>query len=75
MVRIQSQIVKVSYLKGKRLYHYKRQSLCIVKRFHSISAPFLQQDIEEDVTVQNGSLIITLTPKNRPAERIKAQAS
>jgi hypothetical protein len=53
------------YLNSKRLYHYSRQSVSIVKKFHSVSAPFLKQDLKQNVTVQNGSLVIVLTPKKR----------
>jgi len=74
MVRIQQRISKRPYLKSKRIYRYTRQSVSIVKRFHSVSAPFLKRDLEQNVKVQDGSLIIVLTPKTVPTERANAQA-
>jgi hypothetical protein len=65
MVRIQQRIAKRRYLNSKRIYHYNRQSVSIIKKFHPVSTPFLKQDLEQNVTVQNSSLKIMLTPKNR----------
>jgi len=74
MVRIQQRISKRPYLKSKLIYRYTRQSVSIVKRFHSVSAPFLKRDLEQNVKVQDGSLIIVLTPKTVPTERANTQA-
>jgi hypothetical protein len=49
----------------KGIYHYNRQNVCIVKVFHNLSSPFLKQELEEDVKVEKGSLVITLTPRHR----------
>jgi hypothetical protein len=75
MVRIQQRIAKRRYLNSKRIYHYSRQSVSIIKKFHPVSAPFLKQDLDENVTVQNSSLKIMLTPKKHPAQRPNARAS
>jgi hypothetical protein len=75
MVRIQKRIAKRRYLNSKRIYRYEREQVAILKKYHLTSEPFLEQDLEQNVTVQNGSLVIKLTPKKRPAERAKARAS
>ncbi len=56
----------------KGIYRYNRQNVCIAKVFHSLSNPFLKQELEEDVKVEKGSLVITLTPKTAP-RKIKIQ--
>jgi hypothetical protein len=68
MVRIHQRTAKRPYLNSKRLYHYSRQSVSIVKKFHTVSAPFLKLDLEQKVLAQNGSLVIVLTPKKHSAE-------
>jgi hypothetical protein len=63
MVRIQQRIAPRSYLKGKRIYNYERRNVSIIKRYHPVSDPFLKQELDEKVTVQEGALVIVLTPK------------
>jgi len=66
MVKIQRRTSQKPYPRGKRLYHYEREQLTIIKKYHSTSKPFRGQDLEEKVWVQNGSLMIKLTPKETP---------
>ena len=63
MVRIQQRIARKSYMRGKRVYHYDRRNVTIIRRFHSVSDAFLKLDLTETVTVQNGCLVIMLSPK------------
>ena len=62
MVKIQTRTAKKPYLHNKRVYNYEREHVTIIKKYHSATAPFLKQDLEEKVWVQNGSLMIKLTP-------------
>ncbi|MGE5638216.1 MAG: hypothetical protein ACM3WQ_05870 [Chloroflexota bacterium] len=66
MVKIQQQRVEKSYLNGKTIYHYNRRNICIIKKYHRISDAFLNQELNESVTIQNGALVITLTPRSEP---------
>ncbi len=63
MVRIQQRSARKPYMRGKRVYSYDRRNVTIIKKFHSISSPFLELELTETVTVQNGSLVIVLSPK------------
>jgi hypothetical protein len=63
MVKIQRRTSKKPYLNSKHIYNYEREQVTIIKKYHSTSKPFRGQDLEEEVWVQNGSLIIKLTPK------------
>jgi hypothetical protein len=66
MVKIQQRTAKKRYLNNKRVYNYGREHVTIIKKYQSATAPFLKQDLEEKVWVQNGSLMIKLTPKETP---------
>jgi hypothetical protein len=66
MVKIQRRTSKKPYLNNKNIYKYEREQVTIIKKYHSTSKPFRGQDLEEEVWVQNGSLIIKLTPKEPP---------
>ena len=63
MVRIQRRKAKKTYLNSKRVYSYEREQVTIIKKYHQTSKPFREQDLDETVWVQNGSLMIKLTPK------------
>jgi hypothetical protein len=63
MVRIQQRTARKLYMRGKRVYRYDRRNVAIIKKFHSISDPFLKQELTETVTVQKGSLVIVLSPR------------
>jgi len=62
MVRIQCRVSRKRYLRSKRIYEYERMSLHIPRNFHNKVKPFLEQDLDMDVTTKEGSLVITLTP-------------
>jgi hypothetical protein len=74
MVKIQQRIAPRPYMKNKRVYNYERRNVSIIKEFHSVSDPFLKQELLEKVIVQNGSLVIVLTPKTvaKPGANTKA---
>ena len=63
MVRIQQRQAKRAYMKGKNIYQYDRRNVALLKKFHSATDAFLNQDLDEQVSVQNGALVIILTPK------------
>jgi hypothetical protein len=65
MVRIQQRAARKPYMRGKRVYRYERRNVAILKKFHSVSEGFLKEDLDERVTVQNGSLIIVLSPRRK----------
>jgi hypothetical protein len=67
MVKIQRRTSKKPYLNSKRVYNYEREQVTIIKKYHPTSKPFRGQDLEEEVWVQNDSLMIKLTPK-KPLE-------
>jgi hypothetical protein len=60
-VKIQTRTAKKPYLHNKRVYNYEREHVTIIRKYHSATAPFLQQELEKKVWVENGSLIIKLT--------------
>jgi antitoxin component of MazEF toxin-antitoxin module len=63
LVRIQSRVSKKHYLKTKRTYEYERLSLDIPRKFHEAIKPFLEQDLEVEVKLENDVVVITLTPE------------
>jgi len=65
LVRIQQRLSRKRYLNSKRVYEYERVSLNIPRKYHEIIKPFLEQDFDVNVTVENGSLVITLSPADR----------
>jgi hypothetical protein len=65
MVRIQQRTASKPYMRGKRIYRNDRRNVAIIREFHEITDAFLKQDLAEEVTVQNGSLVIVLTPKTK----------
>ena len=71
MVRIHERKTKRPCKNSKSISHKVRQNVCITKKNHSLTKPFLKQDLDEAVTVENGSLIIKLTPKIRPPQSEK----
>ncbi len=66
MVKIQQRIAEKPYLKGKRVYRCERRNVTIIGTFHPLTDAFLKQDLTETVAVQDGSLVIRLTPKQLP---------
>src|SRR3990170_2671825 len=66
LVKIQQRKAKRPYLNSKNIYLYDRRTVCIIKEHHLLSEPFLKQKLNETVRVENGSLIIVLTPKQQP---------
>ena len=63
LVKLQRRTAKKPYLNNKRIYHYEREHVTIIKKYHLTSKPFREQDLDEQVWVENGSLMIKLTPK------------
>jgi ribosomal protein L25 (general stress protein Ctc) len=63
MVKIQTRQAKKNYLKGKNVYDYGREQVTITKKYHQTSKHFHDQELDETVWVENGSLMIKLTPK------------
>jgi hypothetical protein len=63
LVKLQRRIAKKPYLNSKRIYRYEREQVTIIQKYHVTSKPFREQNLEEKVWVENGSLIIKLTPK------------
>jgi hypothetical protein len=63
LVRIQRRVSKKRYLKTKRTYEYQRLSLDIPKKYHKTIAPLLNQDFDVNVRLEEGSVILTLTPE------------
>ena len=62
MVRLQKRLARKRYLNSKRMYEYERISLSIPKMFHETIQLYLEQDLDLEVTIENGSLILTLSP-------------
>ena len=65
MVKIQTRHAKKPYLNSKRVYSYDREHVTIIQKYHPTSKPFHDQELEETVWAENGSLMIKLTPKER----------
>ncbi len=65
MVRIQQRTALKRYMRGKRVYRYDRRNITITKEFHTMTDSFLDQELAETAFVQEGSLVIVLTPKRR----------
>jgi hypothetical protein len=63
MVRIQSRVSKKLYLKAKRMYEYERTFLDIPSKFHGILKPLLKQDFDVNVSVDEGRVVVILTPR------------
>jgi hypothetical protein len=63
LVRIQRRVSKKLYLKAKRTYEYERIFLDIPSKFHGVLKPFLKQDFDVKVAVQENRVIVTLTPR------------
>ena len=63
MVRIQRRVSKKLYLKAKRTYEYERIFLDIPSKFHGVLKPFLKQDFDVKVAVEENRVIVTLTPR------------
>ena len=61
-VRLQMRLAKKRYLNSKRVYEYERISLHVPKKFHETVKPYLEQDLDIEVTIEKGSLVVTLTP-------------
>ena len=61
LVKFQFRLAKKRYLNSKRIYEYGCVSLHIPRKFYELIKPFLKRDLEMRITVQNGSLVITLT--------------
>jgi hypothetical protein len=70
LVRLQKRLVRKRYLKSKRVYEYERIPLHIPRKLHEAIKPYLEEDLDLKVTVEKGSLLITLTPAKTflPAE-------
>jgi hypothetical protein len=62
LVRPQKRLARKRYLKSKRVYEYERISLHIPRKLHEDIKPYLEEDLDLKVTVEKGSLLITLTP-------------
>ena len=62
MVRIQARLARKRYLNSKRVYEYERISLHVPKKFHEAIKPYLEKDLDLKVTIEKGSLVVTLTP-------------
>jgi hypothetical protein len=52
-------------MKGKCVYRYDRINVAILKKFHSVIRAFLKEDLDEHVIVQNGSIVIILSPRRK----------
>ena len=63
MMKIQRRQVKKPNFNSKRIYHYTRENIAIIKKYHLISSAFHNKDLTQTVWVENGSLMIKLTPK------------
>jgi len=63
LVRIQRRVSKKLYLKAKRTYEYERIFLDIPSKFHEILKPFLKQDFDVKVAMEENRVIVTLTPR------------
>jgi hypothetical protein len=63
LVRIQRRVSKKLYLKAKRTYEYERIFLDIPSKFHGVLKPFLKQDFDVKVAVEENRVIVTLTPR------------
>lgn len=63
MVKIQKRQGKKPYLNSKRVYSYGREQITIIQKYHPTSKLFHDQELDETVWVENGSLMIKLTPK------------
>ena len=66
MVKIQRRQAKKTYLNRKNVYNYAREHVTIIKKYHSTTAAFHDKDLDQKVWVENGSLMIKLTPKKAP---------
>jgi hypothetical protein len=67
MVKIQRRQAKKPYLNNKNIYNYPREHVTIIKEYHWASAAFHDKDLDQKVWVENGSLLIKLTPKKPQA--------
>jgi hypothetical protein len=65
-VKIQTRQAKKPYLNSKRIYNYERELVTIIKKYHKTSKHFHDKELGEAVWVENGSLMIKLTPKEDP---------
>jgi hypothetical protein len=65
LVRIQTRVSKRNYLGAKRTYEYERLSLDIPRKFHEAIKPFLNKDLEMEINVQNDSLVVVLTLREK----------
>ena len=64
MVKLQVGTVRKRYLNKKRLYEYKRVSLNVPRRFHSVFEPFLGKQLQMRVSAKEGVITITLNVDN-----------
>jgi hypothetical protein len=62
MVRLQKRLARKRYLKSKRVYEYERILLNIPKKLHEATKPYLEEDLDLEITTEKGSLILVLTP-------------
>ena len=62
LVRNQRRVSRKRYLNSKRTYEYERMSVHVPRSYHEIIKPLLKQDFDMNVTVENGTLVITLSP-------------
>jgi hypothetical protein len=60
MVKFQVGTVRKRYLNNKRLYEYKRISLNIPRKFHTLVNPFLGKQLNMEVCAKENALTITL---------------
>jgi len=67
VVKLQVGTVRKRYLNNKRLYEYRRVSLNVPRRFHSIVEPFLGKQLQMRVNSKEGVITITLTACNEAA--------
>ncbi|MEM3874883.1 MAG: hypothetical protein QXU45_07115 [Candidatus Bathyarchaeia archaeon] len=65
MVRIQRRLSRKRYLGGKYAYEYERLSLDIPHKFHKTVKPFIGQDLDIEISLKDGCLVIALTPRKR----------
>ena len=62
MVRIHCRLSRKRYLGSKYVYEYERISLPIPRKFHNKVKPFLEQDLNMDMSIKGSYLVISLTP-------------
>jgi hypothetical protein len=59
-VKFQVGTVKKRYMNNKHIYQYKRISLNIPKQFHKLVEPFLDKNLQMQMTTEKNTITITL---------------